>query len=396
MRNLLELPNHFDKEIWKVLDHLFTHSFFVTLVGGATRDFVMKGEFSKDLDFEIRHKNCYENKEWEEKLIEFFTELSRDFNVEKLSYNVYKVKLQEVELEFSSPRIEIFKHDDITHSNFDCLFFSELEYSKAFKRRDFTCNAIGLELKSRELSELKIIDPFGGLSDIENKRLNYCSHDFSLDPVRFLRAIRFHKKMGFEIVPTLNEAMKKMNLEKLSSYYFFSEFHKSLAPDFFKVFFDYIDNFGLILSKTLSSLSFLQKINLKNIVNERELFILAIYQDLIQKEEAMEVCSLFGIKKKYAQQLFLFLSGLKRIDQTFLKTIKEQDFQVVKNIPDFLFAHSVVNFINTNSEIASSIMALVDKSILLGEIEREKETIINSEHHLMQSYLRLKGAAIVS
>lgn len=396
MHNLLNLPNLFDEEIWNVLEQLFANYFHVTLIGGATRDYLIKNELSKDLDFEIRHRGYFAGKDWERKLDSLFSNLSSDLNVEKLSYNVYKIKLKEVELEFSSARIEVFRHDDNSHSNFDCIFQSQMEYERAFKRRDFTCNAIGLEMKSKRKEDWQVVDPFNGLNDISAKRLNYCSQDFSLDPVRFLRAIRFHLKMNFDITPTLIEAMKKMNLEKLSSYYFFSEYKKSKSSDFFKLFFKYIDNFELILSQTLSSLSFLKKLGFKNNIEVADLFVLACYQGLIQKEEIGELCSLFGLKKKYAQQIFVFLEGLKRIDENFIKTLKNQDFQVVKNIPDFLFAHSVVHFINTNAEQAASVMGLVDKRISLGEMVKEENVTMNSEYHLMQSYHRLKTAVILS
>lgn len=64
------------------------------------------------------------------------------------------------------------------------------------KRRDFTMNAIAARASG------EIIDPFGGLGDIEN-RLIRCVGDasvrFSEDALRMFRAIRFKAKLGFEI-----------------------------------------------------------------------------------------------------------------------------------------------------------------------------------------------------
>lgn len=73
--------------------------------------------------------------------------------------------------------------------------------------RDFTCNSIAVELNKVTkkdnryyIEEDKMIDPFGGIDDIENKVLKMVKSDFVRnDPVRILRAYRFSNNLDFEI-----------------------------------------------------------------------------------------------------------------------------------------------------------------------------------------------------
>jgi tRNA nucleotidyltransferase (CCA-adding enzyme) len=74
-------------------------------------------------------------------------------------------------------------------------------------RRDFTVNAIAQD------SEGKLIDPFNGARDIEERMLRHVSPAFAEDPVRVLRAARFMARFadaGFSIAPESMELMRAM------------------------------------------------------------------------------------------------------------------------------------------------------------------------------------------
>ncbi|MBI4375616.1 MAG: HDIG domain-containing protein [Elusimicrobia bacterium] len=70
-------------------------------------------------------------------------------------------------------------------------------------RRDFTVNALAVEISSKQPATLepsKVIDPRGGLRDIKGRLLRAESADlFESDPLRLLRAFRFASQLGFNI-----------------------------------------------------------------------------------------------------------------------------------------------------------------------------------------------------
>jgi putative nucleotidyltransferase with HDIG domain len=75
------------------------------------------------------------------------------------------------------------------------------------RRRDFTINTLLMDTKGA------IRDPLGGRRDLEAKLLRTPSEPertFEDDPLRMLRAIRFAAELGFEPVPELVPAMRKL------------------------------------------------------------------------------------------------------------------------------------------------------------------------------------------
>lgn len=83
------------------------------------------------------------------------------------------------------------------------------------KRRDFTINAMALGLNQSNFGQL--LDPFGGINDLENKLIRTPLDPidtFSDDPLRMLRAIRFATQLNFTISKEAIEAIKK-NSERI-------------------------------------------------------------------------------------------------------------------------------------------------------------------------------------
>jgi tRNA nucleotidyltransferase (CCA-adding enzyme) len=75
------------------------------------------------------------------------------------------------------------------------------------QRRDLTINALAEDAGGR------IIDPYGGLADLEGRLLRHVSAAFAEDPVRILRAARFAARfagLGFEIADETMTLMRRM------------------------------------------------------------------------------------------------------------------------------------------------------------------------------------------
>ena len=74
-------------------------------------------------------------------------------------------------------------------------------------RRDFTINAIA------EAADGSLVDPFGGVRDIQARVLRHVGPAFAEDPLRVLRAARFMARfasLGFTIAPDTMQLMRTM------------------------------------------------------------------------------------------------------------------------------------------------------------------------------------------
>ena len=66
--------------------------------------------------------------------------------------------------------------------------------------RDFTLNAIALPMQ--QLTAGALIDPLGGVADLQSGNLRSCSADVLIsDPLRCLKGIRHHAQRGWEFTP---------------------------------------------------------------------------------------------------------------------------------------------------------------------------------------------------
>jgi tRNA nucleotidyltransferase/poly(A) polymerase len=78
----------------------------------------------------------------------------------------------------------------------DCSLLDEKGIGTDLSHRDFTINALALDLNHPG----QIIDTLGGVDDLAEKRLNLCSEaSLLLDPVRTLRSVRFIQSFGLRV-----------------------------------------------------------------------------------------------------------------------------------------------------------------------------------------------------
>ncbi len=165
----------------------------VFLVGGAVRDLIL-GEKSHDFDFVTIGDpfNLVKNlsKKWNK-------------NFKSFPFKTYEFEFDNYEIDFAMARREKYPQP---------ASLPQVEPVKNIeedlKRRDFTINAIALEL----YPEMKIIDIFDGIKDIKEKRIKVLKKEsFKEDPTRAIRAIKYNHKLGFEIC--INETEFKLAKE---------------------------------------------------------------------------------------------------------------------------------------------------------------------------------------
>ena len=114
------------------------------------------------------------------------------------------------------------------YHGFKFEFTPDITLEEDLYRRDFTVNAMAQSLNSGD-----IIDPYGGREDLEAKKLKHVSHHFSEDPLRLIRAARFHAILGFEIATStwklLEEIVASGELKTISKERIIKELEKTAS-----------------------------------------------------------------------------------------------------------------------------------------------------------------------
>lgn len=187
------------------------------LVGGAIRDKLL-GKKVHDEDYCI---TGLDNKEFEE----LFPETYKRGKF----FGVYDIESKE----FAMARKE--KKNGKGHKQFEIENGKDITIEEDLKRRDITINSIAEEVLTG-----KLIDPFNGVQDIENKIIRATSNSFIEDPLRVYRVARFAANLNFDVDKNTINMMKKLKgeLNTLSKERVFTEFRKALETNKPSKFFD--------------------------------------------------------------------------------------------------------------------------------------------------------------
>ena len=169
----------------------------VYLVGGAVRDALM-GRPIHDLDFALAGNAMKVARHVADTLHADFYPLDTERDTGRvIATNADGTRML---MDFASFR----RADPSAGSGRDPSTGSQHGLESDLTGRDFTLNAIALDLKDNSLH-----DPLNGAMDLKEKRLRQClPNAMQDDPVRILRGIRLAANFGFHILPETRAAMK--------------------------------------------------------------------------------------------------------------------------------------------------------------------------------------------
>jgi len=182
------------------------------LVGGVVRDSLLRinGE-ARDFDIEVYNIS-------QEKLLEILSKHGKPNLIGK-AFGVVHLARNGIHYDFSFPRTE--SKIGIGHRAFDVQTNPNLSFEEAARRRDFTINAMGMELPNLELA-----DPYNGQRDLENKILRHVSEAFSEDSLRVLRGVQFAARFELRAAKETIELCRTLSLNDLSRERIEEEFRK--------------------------------------------------------------------------------------------------------------------------------------------------------------------------
>lgn len=227
------LQHHIFKVVSELADQLNQETY---VIGGFVRDLILKRP-SSDIDIVTIGSGI--------RLAEMVAKkLGPTIQVSVFkNFGTAMLKYQSLEVEFVGARKESY-HES---SRKPVVEDGTLEEDQ--NRRDFTINALAICLNPSRFGEL--IDPFGGIQDIENQiirtPLEPCI-TFSDDPLRMMRAIRFATQLNFTIEEKTLEAISKNRhrIEIISKERIGEELNKIILSSKPSIGFKLLDKTGLL------------------------------------------------------------------------------------------------------------------------------------------------------
>lgn len=151
-------------------------------VGGYVRDLLLNIP-NKDIDIEV-HGIA------EKDLVAILNEIG-EVDYYGRSFGIYALRHEDIEV--ALPRSE--KVLGTGHRDFEIIVDPDMGYKNAALRRDFTINALMMDVLSHE-----ILDYFNGTDDLNKGIIRHVNDvSFVEDPLRVYRAAQFASRFGFKI-----------------------------------------------------------------------------------------------------------------------------------------------------------------------------------------------------
>lgn len=201
----------FPSDILEIAKKIETSGGKLYLVGGAVRDILLNKETLHDEDFCVVGISS-----------DTFCRLFPEAIKRGKSFEVFDLRGKEFALARKEKKI------GKGHKEFEIVTSDDISIKEDLNRRDITINAIAVDVLT-----CKIIDPYKGIKDIENKIIRAVSKNFKEDPLRVYRVARFASKLDFSVEEKTIKYMNslKEELSYLSPERVFDELRKALKTN---------------------------------------------------------------------------------------------------------------------------------------------------------------------
>jgi putative nucleotidyltransferase with HDIG domain len=183
-KNFAEALKHPVFKVVSQIAHKHQEPCFV--IGGFVRDLIL-GRPCKDFDFVVVGDATALAEEAAQTLRVKKVSIFKNFGTAHFCY-------KDLDVEFVGARKESYSNDSRKPVVSSGTIFDDQN------RRDFTINALALDMSPENFGDL--IDPFGGIEDLENGIIRTPlapGITYSDDPLRMMRAIRFATQLDFKI-----------------------------------------------------------------------------------------------------------------------------------------------------------------------------------------------------
>src|SRR5690606_13234910 len=205
------------------------------VVGGYVRDRIMGRDFKNDIDVVVVGSGI-------DFAMRVGDRLGSQVTVFK-NFGTAMLQHDQLQIEFVGARKESYRLD----SRKPIVEDGTLQDDQ--NRRDFTINAMALSLTKADFGRL--LDPFGGLQDIQDRIIRTPldpNETFSDDPLRMMRAVRFATQLGFKIDVAAIKAIKEnqQRIRIISRERISDELNKIVLSDRPSLGFRYLFDTGLL------------------------------------------------------------------------------------------------------------------------------------------------------
>jgi tRNA nucleotidyltransferase (CCA-adding enzyme) len=185
----MNYKQHLENKIFKIISQAAQElNLDCYVIGGFVRDILLDRNHKKDIDIVAVGSGI-------ELALKVSELLPNQPKVQVFkNYGTAMLRYKEMDIEFVGARKESYTHDSRNPLVENGTLKDDQE------RRDFTINAMAFSLNSDNFGDL--VDPFNGVTDLENKLLKTPLDPditYSDDPLRMMRAIRFATQLNFEI-----------------------------------------------------------------------------------------------------------------------------------------------------------------------------------------------------